>query len=133
MFMSHHQVNKFFENVAKFMHLGTMVTGESEEIKCGLNSRNTCYHAVQNLLSFCLLSQNIKIKTYIPIILPGVWYGCELWSLPLRDETRSRVFEDRVLRRIFGLQRDEVTGDWRKLHNVFHTSYSSPNFIRVIK
>jgi hypothetical protein len=64
-----------------------------------------------------LLSKNIKIKIYKTIILPVVLYGCETWSLTLREEQRLRVFENRVLRRISGPMRDEVTGDWRKLHN----------------
>jgi hypothetical protein len=63
-----------------------------------------------------------------------VLYGCETWSLTLREEHRLRVFENRVLRRIFGLKRDEVMGDWRKLHNEeLHNLYSSPNIIRMIK
>jgi hypothetical protein len=63
-----------------------------------------------------------------------VLYGCETWSLTLREEHRLRVFENRMLRRIFGPMRDEVTGDWRKLHNEeLHNLYSSPNIIRMIK
>jgi hypothetical protein len=78
------------------------------------------------------LSKNIKIRIYKIIILPEVLYGCETWSLILREEQRLRVFENRVLRRIFGPKRDEVTGDWRKLHDEeLHNFYSSP--IRVIK
>ena len=72
---------------------------------------------MQNLLSSSLLSKNLKIKIYITIILPVVLYGCETWSLTLRKERRLRVFENRVLRRILGPKRDEVTGEWRKLHN----------------
>jgi hypothetical protein len=60
-------------------------------------------------------------------------YGCETWSLKFREEHSLRVFENRVLRRIFGPKRDEVTGDWRKLHNELHNLYSSPCIIRVIK
>jgi hypothetical protein len=67
------------------------------------------------------------------IILP-VLYGCETWSLTLREENRLRVFENRVLRRIFGPKRDDVTGEWRKLHNEqLHILYSLPNIIRQIK
>jgi hypothetical protein len=64
-----------------------------------------------------VLSRNLKVKIYKTIILPVVLYGCETWSLTLRGEHRLRVFENRVLRRIFGPKRDEVTGQWRKLHN----------------
>jgi hypothetical protein len=78
-----------------------------------------------------LLSRNVKVKIYKTIILPAVLYGCETWSLTLREENRLRVFENRVLRRKFGSKRDEVTGEWRKLHNEeLHTLYSSPNIIR---
>jgi hypothetical protein len=65
----------------------------------------------------CLLSKNVKIKIYRTIILPVVLYGCESWSLTLREECRLRVFENKVLRRIFGPKRDEVTREWRRLHN----------------
>src|SRR5215475_7649015 len=76
----------------------------------------------------------ICIKIYRTIILPVVLYKCETWSLTLREECRLRVFENRVLRRIFGPKRDEVTGKWRKLHNEeLSDLYSSPNIIRVIK
>jgi hypothetical protein len=64
-----------------------------------------------------LLSKNLKIRIYKTIILPVVLHGCETWSLTLREEHRLRVFENRVLRRIFGPKRDEVCGEWRKLHN----------------
>jgi hypothetical protein len=63
------------------------------------------------------VSKNLKIKMYRTIILPVVLYGCETWSLTLREERRLRVFENRVLRRIFGPTRDEVTEKWRKLHS----------------
>jgi hypothetical protein len=59
----------------------------------------------------------LQLKRYKTIILPVVLYGCETWSLTLREEHRLRVFENRVLRRILGPKRDEVTGEWRKLHN----------------
>jgi hypothetical protein len=68
------------------------------------------------------------------IILPVVLYGCETWSLTLREEHRLRVFENRVLRRIFGPKRDDNTGEWRKLHNEeLHNLYSSPDIIRQVK
>jgi hypothetical protein len=71
---------------------------------------------------------------YKTIILPVVPYGCENWSLTLREEHRLRVFENRMLRRIFGPKRDDVTGEWRKLHDKeFHDLYSSPSVIRIIK
>jgi hypothetical protein len=63
------------------------------------------------------LSKKLKIRIYKTIILPVVLYGCETWSLTLREEQRLRVFENRVPRRIFGPMRDKVAGDWRKLHN----------------
>jgi hypothetical protein len=75
-----------------------------------LNSGNSCYYSVQNLLSPQLLSKNLKIRIYKTIILPVVLYGCETWSLTLREEHRLGVFENIVLRRIFGPKRDEVNG-----------------------
>ena len=72
---------------------------------------------MQYLLSSRLLSKNLKIEISRTIILPVVFYGCETWSLTLREERRLRVFENRVLRRIFGPKRDEVTGEWRKLND----------------
>jgi hypothetical protein len=89
---------------------------------------------VKSLLSSHLLSRNVKIKVYKTIILLVVLYGCETWYLTLREEHRLRVFENRVLRRIFGTKRDEVTGEWRKLHNEeLHILYSSPNIVSQIK
>jgi len=89
---------------------------------------------VQNLLSSRLLSKNIKNKIYRTIILPVVLYGCETWSLTLREERKLRVFENMVLRRIFGPRIEEVTGEWRRLHNEeTNVLYSSPNIVRVIK
>ena len=83
----------------------------AEEIKSRLRSGNAFYHSVQNLLSSRLLSKNLKIKMYRTIILPVVSYGCETWSLTLREERRLRVFENKVLRRIFGPRRGEVMGE----------------------
>jgi hypothetical protein len=81
-----------------------------------------------------LLSKNVKIGIYETIILPVVLYGCETWSLTLREEHRLGVFGNRVLKRIFGRKRDEVTGEWRKLHNEeLRDLYSSPSIIRIIK
>jgi hypothetical protein len=80
------------------------------------------------------LSRKLKVKIYKTIILPVVLYGCETWSLPLREEHRLRVFENRVLRRIFGPKRDEVKEEWRKLHNgELQNLYLSPDIIRQIK
>ena len=95
-----------------------------------MKSGNACNHSVQNLLH----SKNLKIKIYRTIILPVVLYGCETWSLILREECRLRVSENRVLRRIFGPKRDEVTGEWKKLHNEeLNDLYCSPKIVRVIK
>jgi hypothetical protein len=85
-------------------------------------------------LSSRLLSRNVKVKIYKTIILPVVLYGCETWSFTLREDHRPRVFQNRVLRRIFGPKSDEVTGEWRKLHNEeLHNLYSSPDIIRQVK
>jgi hypothetical protein len=75
--------------------------------KSRLSSGNGCYHSVQSLLSFRLLSRSVKVKIYKTIIMPVVLYGCETWTLTLREEHRLRVFENRILRRIFGLKRDQ--------------------------
>ena len=86
------------------------------------------------LLSSSLLPKNKKNKIYRKIILPDVLCACETWSLTLRKERKLRVFENRVLRRIFGPKRDEVTGEWRKLHNeVLNDLYSSSNIVRVVR
>ena len=96
-------------------------------------SGNACYHSVQNLLSSSLLSKNLKIKIYRTVILPVVLYGCATWSVTLREERRLRVFENKVLRRIFGLKRDEVTVVLRKLHNEeLKDLYWSPNIIQMM-
>ena len=111
--------NSSTETVEEFKYLGTTLTNQNsiqEEIKSRLKLGNACYYSVQNLLSSSLLSKTLKIKIYRTIILTVVLYGCETWSLTLRDECRLRVFENRVLRRVFGPKRDEVTGERRKLH-----------------
>ena len=105
--------NSSIERVEEFKYLGTTLTVQNsiqEEIKSRLKLGNACYHSVQNLLSYRLLFKNLKIKIYRTIILPVVLYGCETWSLTLREERRLRVSENRVLRRVFGPKRDEVTG-----------------------
>ena len=104
-----------------------------EEIKCRFKAGNSCYYSVQTLLSSRLLTKNFKIKIYKTIVLPVVLYGCETWSLTLREECRLRVFENRILRQIFVPKRDE-NGEWRRLHNEeLHSLYCSPNIVRVIK
>ena len=91
-----------------------------------------CYIAGYDFLQ--QLMKCIQIKIYRTIILPVVLYGCETWSLTLREEHRLRVLENRVLRRIFGSKRDGVTGEWRKLHNEeLNDMYCSPSIVRLIK
>jgi hypothetical protein len=126
--------NRSFEDLAKFKYLGRKQTDQNcmyEEIKSRLNSGSACYRSVHSLLSSRLLSRNVKVKIYKTILLPVVLYGCGTWSVTLREERKLRVFENRVLRRIFGPKRDEVTGEWRKLHyGELHNLYSSTNIIR---
>jgi hypothetical protein len=129
--------NRFLEGMAEFKYLGTTVRDENfmhEDIKSRLNLGNTCYHSVHSLLSSHLLSRNIKVKIFKTIILPVVLYGRETWSLTLREEHKLRVFKNRVLRRIFGPKRDDVTGDWRKFHGEeVRNLCSFPNIISQIK
>jgi len=118
--------------------MGTVLTNKkkiySGRIKSRLKSGNSCYHLVQNLLFSNLLSKNLKIKIYTNINLRLVLYGCETLSLTLREERKLRVFEHRVLRRIFVPKRDELTGECIKLHNEeLNDLYCSPNIVRVIK
>ena len=129
--------NSSIERVEKFKYLGTTLTNQSsiqEEIKCRLKSGNACYYSVTNLLSSSLLSKTLEMKIYRTIILPVVLYGYETWSLTLREERRPRVFENRVMRRVFGPKRDEVTVEWGKSHNEeISDIYSLPNIVRVVK
>jgi hypothetical protein len=129
--------NKSFERVEQFKYIGTTRINQNsiqEAIKTRLKLGNTCYHFVQDLLSSSLLSKNTKIKIHRFIVLPDVLYGCETWSLTLREEHWLRVFESRMLMRISGPKSDEVTREWRRLHiEEFNDLYSSPNVIRVIK
>jgi hypothetical protein len=120
-----------------FKYLGTTLRNQNfiqVEVKSRLRLGNACYHSMQKHLSSRLLSKNLKIKIYRTIILPVVLYGCENWSLTLREVRRLQVFENRVLTRIFGPKRDEVTGEWRKLHNEeLKGLYPLLNIVRVIK
>jgi hypothetical protein len=85
-------------------------------------------------LSFCLLSENLNIKIYRTIFLPVVLYGCETWSLTLREKHSLRVFENRVLRRVFVPKSDKVTGERIKLCNEkLNDLYNLPNIVRVVK
>ena len=85
-----------------------------------------CYDA-------CDICGGRSVKIYRTIILPIVLYGRKTWSLTPREERRLRVFENRELRRVFGPKRDEVTVEWRKLHNELSDLYSLPNIVRVVK
>ena len=117
-----------------FMCFVWILNSIQEEIKSRLKSGNACYYSVQNILSSSVLSKNLMIKMYRTIILPVALCGCETWSLTLRKECRLKLFENRVLRRIFWPKRDEVTGEWRKLHKEeLNDLYSSPSIVRLIK
>jgi hypothetical protein len=112
----------------RFLFLSTDITRVRAAQLLSTYSHATFY------LIFCLLPKKVKIRIYENVILPLVLYGCETLSLTLREEPRLRVFENRVLRRIFGPKMDEVTGGWRKLHNEeLHNLYSSPSIIKMTK
>ena len=103
--------------VRKLKVLFELIDGQNYEYQC-LNNEH----------------RNLRYLTLLRTKLPVVLYGCETWSLTLRDERRLRVFENRVLRRVSGPKRDEVTGEWRKLHNEeLSDLYSLPNIVRVVK
>ena len=118
----------------KSSNIGVTVTntnGIREEIKRRINMGNACYYSLEKILSSHLLSKKFKVNAYKTIILPVELYGCETWSLKLREEHKLRVFENKVLRKIFGVKRYEITGEWRKLYNAeLHALYSTPNIIR---
>jgi hypothetical protein len=123
--------------VKEFKYLEITLTYQiflQEEIKERLKPGNACYHSVQDLLSSSLLSKNLKIKILRTIILSIILYECDSLLLTFREERRLRVFENRVLRRIFEPKRNEVTGEWRKLNKEeLYDLYYSTNFIILTK
>jgi hypothetical protein len=128
--------NSSFERVKQSKYLGKTLMYQNsipQEMKSRFKPGNACYHSVQNLLSFSLLSKNIKIKIQRTIILPVVVYECETWSLTLREKCRLRVFENKVPTTTFGPKRDEIKGEWGKLHNEELKDLYSTNIIWVIK
>ena len=139
MISSHHQIigqrqnivtgNLSFEEVENLKYQGVTAINTNdicEEIKRKINMGNACYYLREKILSSRLLSKNLKVNTYKTIILTVVLYGCETCSLTLKEEQRLRALENKVLRKIFGTKRDEITGEWRKLHNIeLHAVYYS--------
>jgi len=125
--------NSSIERVEEFKYLGTTLTNQNsiqEEIKSRLILGMTANIQCRIFFSSSLLSKNLKIKVYRTIILPVVLYGCETLLLRFREEHTLKVFENRVMGRVFGTKRDEVTVEWRKLHNDL---YSLPNIVQVVK
>ena len=110
-----------------------MQSSIQKEIKCRLKAGNSCYYSVQTHLSSRLLSKDLKIKIYKTIILPVELYGCETWWETLREKRSLRIFENKILRQIFGPKWNE-NGEWKRLHNEeLHSLYRSPNIIRLLK
>ena len=102
--------NLTFKKVEKFKYLGVTVTNTNDihdEIKSRINMGNACYYSLEKILLSHLLSKKLKVNTYKTIILPVVLYGCETWSLTLREEHRLRVFENKVFRKTFGAKLQE--------------------------
>ena len=109
--------NKSFERMEHLKSLRRTLTNQksiNEEVKCKLQSGNACCYLMQNLLSYTLLSRNIKVKICRTIILPFVLYGCEMWFPTVSKEHRLRMFRNRVLMRILGPMRDKTLGEWRR-------------------
>jgi hypothetical protein len=107
---------------------GAFVRGEPTYVEMGIVKRLYWSSANSRIIEGCLQSKNVKLRMYKTLILSVVLYGCETWSLTWKEGHRLRVFENRVLRRIFWPKRVEVTGGWRKLHiEELHNLYSSPN------
>jgi hypothetical protein len=125
-----------YEKVKIFKYLGSLLTNRNsiqENIKCRLKEGSSCYYSVLTLLYSGLLSKNLKIKIYKAVTLPAVLYGCETWPLTLREEFWLRLFETKILRRIFGPKRDE-NKEWRRLDNEeINSLYRSPNIVSVIQ
>jgi len=123
--------------VEEFRFLGNTLTNQNpiqEKNHSTLQSVNAFCHSVKNLLSSSLQSKITQIKILITVILSIVLYGCESWSLALKEEHMLSVFQNEGLRRIFGPKRDEVTGEWREQYNEeLNDLYSSPNNIQVMK
>jgi hypothetical protein len=106
----------------------------NEEIKRRSNSRNSCYHSAHNLRSSHFVSKNLRIKVYKYLILPVILYGCETSSVTLREGHRLTIFENRMLKRIFGHKREEMVRGSRSLHNEeLLNLYASPNVNKEIK
>jgi hypothetical protein len=129
-------VNRSYVSVAQFKYLRTTVTDQNsiqEKIKRRSNWGNAWYHSVQNLLSSHLLSYNVNIRIYKSVILPVVLYGCGTWSQILRKKYRLKMFENIVVRRMFGSKRNEIIQGWRTMYGKLHNWFPLPNVIRMMK